>query len=235
MVAVVSGAMPGAAALAADAALRGGAGYVLLAGGEPGLARPHALVRRSGDPAPMLADKRIGAVVIGPGLGRDGDAPRLLDAALAAGHPLVIDADALLLLSEGRLERLAKGPPALLTPHEGEFFRLFGEIAGSKIDRAREAAGRAGAVVLLKGADSVVAAPDGRAAIAPPGSSWLATAGTGDVLSGIAGALLAHGLAPFEAGCAAVWLHGAAAAAVGPGLIADDLAGHLPAIIAACA
>jgi len=235
MVAVVSGAMPGAAELAAEAALRGGAGYVLLAGGEPGVARPLALVRRSGDVAAMLGDARIGAIVIGPGLGRDDNGHRLLAAAFATGRRLVIDADALVLLGEEGLSRLGQGRAAVLTPHEGEFAKLFGEGDGSKLDRARDAARRAGAVVLLKGADTVVAAPDGRAAIAPPASAWLATAGTGDVLAGITGAMLSRGLEPFDAACAAVWLHGAAARAAGPGLIADDLAQHLPAILAACA
>jgi len=234
MVAVVAGAMPGAAELSAEAALRGGAGYVLVAGAEPSLARPHALVRRGGDAAAMLGDPRIGAIVIGPGLGRDAVGDELLDAALAAGQPLVIDADALVLLGTDP-SRLRDAPPAILTPHEGEFAKLFGTLSGSRLDRARDAAALSGAVVLLKGADSIVAAPDGRAAIAPPSSSWLATAGTGDVLSGIAGAMLARDLDPFDAACAAVWLHGAAARAAGPGLIADDLARHLPAILAGCA
>jgi len=234
MVAVVAGAMSGAAELAAEAALRGGAGYVLLAGGDPAPRRPHAVVRREGDAAAMLGDHRIGAIVIGPGLGRDEVADDRLDAALATGQPLVIDADALVLLGDDP-SRLADAPPTILTPHEGEFARLFGDLSGSRLDRARDAASLSGAVVLLKGADTVVAAPDGRAAIAPPGSSWLATAGTGDVLAGIAGAMLARDLEPFEAACAAVWLHGAAARAAGPGLIADDLAHHLPAILASCA
>jgi hydroxyethylthiazole kinase-like uncharacterized protein yjeF len=233
MVAVVAGAMPGAAELSAEAALRSGAGYVLLAGADPTPVPPHALVRRAGDAAAMLSDPRIGAIVIGPGLGRDAVGDELLDAALAAGQPLVIDADALVLLGDDP-SRLGDAPPAILTPHEGEFARLFAALSGSRLDRARDAAALSGAVVLLKGADSIVAAPDGRAAIAAPGSSWLATAGTGDVLSGIAAAMLARDLEPFEAACAAVWLHGAAARAAGPGLIADDLAQHLPAILAGC-
>jgi hydroxyethylthiazole kinase-like uncharacterized protein yjeF len=233
MVAVLSGAMPGAAELAAEAALRGGAGYVLLAGGEPGIARPLALVRRSGDAATLLDDSRIGAVVIGPGLGREDAGRRLLGAALDSGHPLVIDADALVLLG-AEPARLRGAAPAILTPHEGEFARLFGTLSGSRLHRAHDAAALCGAVVVLKGPDTIVAAPDGRAAIAPPASPWLATAGTGDVLSGITGAMLSRGLDPFDAACAAVWLHGAAARAAGPGLIADDLAQHLPAVLAAC-
>jgi hydroxyethylthiazole kinase-like uncharacterized protein yjeF len=234
MVAVVVGAMPGAAELTAEAALRAGAGYVLLAGADSAAGRPHALVRRAGDAAAMLGDPRVGAIVIGPGLGRDADGEDLLDAALDAGQPLVLDADALVLLGADPA-RLRDAPPAILTPHEGEFARLFGTLTGSRLDRARDAASLSGAVVLLKGSDTVVAAPDGRAAIAPPGSAWLATAGTGDVLAGIAGAMLARDLEPFEAACAAVWLHGAAARAAGPGLIADDLARCLPAILAGCA
>ena len=234
MVAVVAGAMSGAAELAAEAALRGGAGYVLLAGGDPAPRRPHAVVRREGDAAAMLGDHRIGAIVIGPGLGRDEAADDLLEAALEAGPPLVIDADALVLLGEDP-SRLRGASPAILTPHEGEFARLFGTLPGSRLDRALDAASLCGAIVVLKGSDTIVAAPDGRAAIAAAASPWLATAGTGDVLSGIAGAMLARDLDAFEAACAAVWLHGAAARAAGPGLIADDLAQHLPAILAGCA
>jgi hydroxyethylthiazole kinase-like uncharacterized protein yjeF len=182
-----------------------------------------------------IADPRIGAIVVGPGLGRDEAACARLEAALAASAPLVLDADALVLL-EGRAERLAAlRHTAILTPHEGEFARLFGTLAGSKVDRARAAATRSGAVVLLKGADSVVAHPDGRAAIAPPGPTWLASAGTGDVLAGIVGAMRARGLDAFDAARAALWLHGEAARLAGPALIADDLAAHLPAALAACA
>ena len=237
MVAVVAGPMQGASLLAASAAQRAGAGYVLMAGEAAG--GPAALVHRAAPDAAALAlvleDARIGAVVIGPGLGRTGEARRKLDAALGCGHPLILDADALALLGHGGLGRLRRLPqPAILTPHEGEFAGLFGAIQGSKVERVRAAAARAGAVVILKGADSVVAAPDGRAAIAPPARSWLASAGTGDVLAGIVAALRAQGLDPFEASCAALWLHGEAARAAGPALIADDLVSHLPKQIAAC-
>ena len=236
-VAVVGGPMRGAAMLAASAAQRAGAGYVLLAGeGEGGA---FALVRRAPSDSKafrdMLGDERIGALVVGPGLGRDEEARSKLDIALCAGRPLVLDADALVLLADkgpAPLQGLRQIP--LLTPHEGEFARLFGPLPGSKLDRARQAARQAQAVVLLKGADSVVARPDGRAAIAPPAPPWLASAGTGDVLAGIAGAMVARGLAPFEAAQAALWLHAEAARRAGPGLIADDLVQHLSAALAAC-
>lgn len=237
-VVIAGGLMPGAAMLAAISAQRAGAGYVALAAGIEG--GPLALVRRAAPDADALAsvleDDRIGTVVIGPGLGRDRAARRRLDAALRSGHPLVLDADALVLLADGaagRLRRLVH--TAILTPHEGEFTRLFGDLPGSKVDRARAAAAASGAVVLLKGADTVIAAPDGRAAIAPPAPSWLASAGTGDVLAGIAGAMRARGLDAFDAACAAAWLHGEAGRASGPALIADDLPGHLRSILASCA
>ncbi|ARS25918.1 carbohydrate kinase, YjeF-like protein [Sphingomonas sp. KC8] len=232
LVAVIGGTMPGAGVLAATAAQRAGAGYVVLTGA--GVSGPHALVRRGMDEA--LGDPRTGAVVVGPGLGRDAAARDQLRQALAAGHRLVIDADGLALLADGgiaHLRRLAE--PALLTPHEGEFVRLFGDLAGSKLDRARAAAARSGAIVLLKGADSVVAHPDGRVAVARTAPAWLASAGTGDVLAGIAGAMLARGLDPFTAAQAALWLHGEAAKQAGAGLIADDLADHLPAALEMCA
>lgn len=231
LVALIGGAMPGAAALSATAAARAGAGYVVLAGAGAGL--PHAIVRR--DAADALADVRTGAVVIGPGLGRDTDARRLLRGALGSGHPLVIDADALALLGRGgigHIRRLRETP--ILTPHEGEFARLFGDLPGSRIDRARAAAASTGAVVLLKGADSLVAHPDGRVAINRCAPAWLASAGTGDVLAGVIAAMRARGMDAFAAAQAGLWLHTDAAHRAGPGLIADDLARHLPASLAAC-
>ena len=230
MVAVVAGAMPGAAALAAEAAARAGAGYVLLAGEAVAGGGPAAIVRRSvslTQSYPLLADKRVGAIVVGPGLG-EGDRARA-EAAFASGRPLVIDAGAI------AMARGQSFAAAVLTPHEGEFVRVFGDLPGSKLDRARAAAGYAGAVVLLKGADSVVAAPDGRAAIAPPAPAWLATAGTGDVLAGIVAAMLARSLDPFDAACAALWLHGRAGETAGAALIADDLLAALPGLVGACA
>ena len=228
-VAVVAGAMPGAALLCATAAQRAGAGYVELIGAA-GEGVPHALVRRAWDPA-ALDDARTGALVIGPGLGRDGAARARLDAALASGRPLVIDADALTLIGRARHDRL-RG--AIVTPHWGEFVRLFGDDRRDRLTQARAAAAASGAIVLLKGADSIVAHPDGRAAIAAPSSAWLASAGTGDALAGIIGALLAAGHDPFAAAQGAVWLHDAAARRAGPLLIADDIIAALRFAARAC-
>lgn len=222
MVAVVGGAMPGAAALAVRAAAHSGAGYAVALGIARALA--DAIVARPiSDLGVLLADKRLNALVIGPGLGSDRDGA--LAQALASDVPLVVDGDGLTDFSR-------RNAPTILTPHAGEFDRLFGKRDGSKLDRTRDAARTANATIVFKGADTVIASPDGRATLAPPGSSWLSTAGTGDVLAGIAGAMLARGLDPQDAACAAVWLHGEAARRAGPVLIADDLVAHLPAAVA---
>ena len=180
--------------------------------------------------AAELEDERLAAVLVGPGLGRSVAARERLVAALRCGRPLVLDADALTLLAEG--DGAPIPPGAVLTPHEGEFVRLFGALPGSKIDRAIEAARRSGAVVIAKGADSVIAAPDGRAAVAAGASSWLSTAGTGDVLAGLVAGRLAVTGDAFRAACEAVWLHGEAARRAGAAFIADDLIRQLPAAIA---
>jgi len=229
-VVAVEGAMPGAALLAALAAQRGGAGYVTLAG--KGTGGTAALVRRDGRLRDILDDARIGAVVIGPGLGLDRAGADQLRRAMESGRPLVLDADALAILAERGLRRIAGEP--VMTPHEGEFAKLFGVLPGSKVERARAAAAASQAVVVLKGADTVVAAPDGRAAISRPASGWLASAGTGDVLAGLIAASRARGLAPFDAACAGAWLHGRAGELAGAGLIADDLIVHLPQALAEC-
>ena len=226
---VLAGDMPGASLLAALAGQRAGAGYVELLGAE-GDAAPHALVRRAwSDHA--LADERIGAMVAGPGLGRGAAARARLDAALANGRPLLLDADALTLIGKSRHNRLTGH---ILTPHWGEFVRMFGDDGQDRLSQTRAAAAASGAIVLLKGADSIVAHPDGRTAIAPLAPSWLASAGTGDVLAGIIGALLAQGQDPFQAAQTSLWLHAQAARIAGPMLIADDLIAHLPAAVAAC-
>jgi hydroxyethylthiazole kinase-like uncharacterized protein yjeF len=225
--AVIGGEMAGAASLAATAALRVGAGYVRLFGSAE-LALPLAVVRSS-DAA--WDDPRIGAVLVGPGLGRDARAAERLGKAIGSGRPLILDADALILLTE---QSEAPPPGSILTPHAGEFARMFGELAGNKVEQAREAAARTGCTIIYKGPDTVVAEPGGRAAIARPAPSWLASAGTGDVLAGMITGLCATGHEPFEAACAAVWLHGRSAELAGPVLIADDLLTSLPAAVAEC-
>ncbi len=210
----LAGEMPGAIALAASAAARAGAGYVRVSTSRPINGLPSAIVQ-AGDA--MLNDPRVGCILVGPGLG---DIPQILTLALTAPRPIVIDADAIGLVGEP--ERL-HGHDTILTPHEGEFAKLFGEIAGSKTERALEAARRSQSVIVYKGPDTLVASPDGRLGFAPPAPAWLASAGTGDVLAGMVAAMRARGLKAFEAACAAVWLHGRAAEAAGPGMIADDL------------
>lgn len=229
LVAVVGGAMPGAARLAANAAAHAGAGYVLLLGaGGGGL--PDAVVTRPADAlAEVVADRRLGALLVGPGLGADGAAP--LAAALAAAAPLVLDGDALRQVTPQAVA--GRAAPTILTPHDGEFAALFGALPGSKIDRVRAAAARADAVVIAKGADTVIAAPDGTVRIAGGASPWLSTAGTGDVLAGIVAAQLARGLAPLAAAEAAVWLHGEAARRADPAFVADALVARLPAALGA--
>ncbi len=240
---VASGVMPGAARLAAHAALRAGAGLVSVAAPADALAGlatlPAAVILRPCPNLPAFAvlagEPRVTGIVIGPGAGADGRTRRRVLAALTAGKATVIDADGLsaFAATPDRLFKALAEADAVLTPHEGEFRRLFPDIEGDKLARTRAAAARADAVVLLKGPDTVIAAPDGRAAINANAPPWLATAGSGDVLSGIIGSLLAQGLPPFEAAAAGAWLHGAAAGAHGPGLIADDLSGCLPAALAA--
>ena len=230
LVAVVGGQMAGAAALAARAAMRT-AGYVVAANLEGH--GPDALVHREW-PAIAL-DDRIGALLIGPGLGRETTARAQLDQALHTDHPLVLDADALGLLTNAELLDLhRRATPMIMTPHSGEFAALFGNESGSKIDRARAAAAKSGAVIVLKGADTVIAAPDGRIHVSVDAPGWLASAGTGDVLAGLIAGCLANGLAPFHAASAGVWLHGDAARLAGPGLIADDLPVWVPKALARC-
>jgi hydroxyethylthiazole kinase-like uncharacterized protein yjeF len=238
MVAVIEGAMPGAARLAAGAAMAGGAGYVTLAGAEP-QSRIDALVRRTiagaDDLADLLGDDRIGAVVIGPGLGRDRRAEGLLKAALASTHPLVLDGDALSLFGTNAARWLqTRHAPAWLTPHSGEFDRMFGAGVGSKIDRTLAAAADTGATIVHKGADTVIASPAGEVRVLADASPWLSTAGTGDVLAGLLGAQAAGGRKGLAAAETAVWLHARAARLAGPAFIADALIGQIPKAIAEC-
>jgi hydroxyethylthiazole kinase-like uncharacterized protein yjeF len=215
----LAGKMPGAIALSATAAARAGAGYVRVSTSRSIDNLPSAIVQTD---TAHLEDDRIGCILVGPGMG---EIPQLLTLALTAKAPKVIDADAIAQLGEP--ERL-RGQDAIVTPHEGEFRQLFGDIGGTKPERALEAARRSGAVVVYKGPDTIVASPDGRLGFAPPAPAWLASAGTGDVLSGIIASMVAQGLPAFEAGCAAVWIHGRAAELAGPHMIADDLAAAIP-------
>jgi len=223
LVHALAGIMPGAIALAAKSAARAGAGYVRVSTSKPIDGLPSSIVQI--DHAPVN-DERIGCLLVGPGLG---DVPQVLTLALTSQAPKVLDADALTHL--GDPERLRR-QDAIVTPHEGEFRKLFGEIAGTKPERAIEAARRSGAVVVYKGPDTLVAAPDGRVGFAPRAHPWLASAGTGDVLAGLIAAMRARGLAAFDAASAGVWIHGRAAQIAGPQLIADDLAEAIPAAIA---
>jgi ADP-dependent NAD(P)H-hydrate dehydratase / NAD(P)H-hydrate epimerase len=236
----------GAARLAARGALRAGAGLVTIASPRDALAVNAAAnlaimvrrVDRAAELTAMLADHRLNALVIGPGCGVGKDTRSLVLAALSGERGVVLDADALTSFVDERgvlFDALVGRAPAatILTPHEGEFSRLFRGLQGhfksdSKVERAAAAAERCGAVVVLKGPDTVVAAPDGRAAIAENAPPWLATAGSGDVLAGMATGLLAQGMPAFEAAAAAVWLHGEAGNEAGPGLIAEDLPEAMP-------
>lgn len=236
----------GAARLACAGGRRAGAGFTTLFGGEDALrvaaARETGTVLHAAEAGAPTADAIRGfgaaAAVLGPGAGTTAATRDSVTSLLEDGPPLILDADALTVFADApeRLFEALRGD-CLLTPHEGEFARIFPDLAegagaGSKIDRARAAAARAGAVVLLKGPDTVVAAPDGRAMVNTTTTPFLASAGTGDVLAGIAGGLVAQGMPVFEAGCAATWLHGRAGIILGPGLIAEDLPDVLPEILA---
>ncbi len=232
-VAAGSDAFSGAAVLAVGGALRAGAGMVRYSGPDV----PTALVRRRW-PEAVVGEGRVQAHVVGPGLGTDDAGRARLRRVLGDGLPAVVDADGLTLLA-------GSGPLAgalVLTPHAGEAARLLGaeraDVEARRLEHAREAARAYEAVVLLKGSTTVVAAPDGRVRVDPQGTPWLATAGSGDVLSGVVGALLGGGLDPFDAASAGAWLHGAAGRlasgdedgtgrAGGP-VVAEDLLDALP-------
>lgn len=230
----------GAARLSARAALRIGAGLVSVVCDETSLpvyavALQAVMTKMIKDPAAfshLLEDKRITAALIGPGAGLSNRTSDFALAALAAG-PCVLDADALTVFRKvpAALFR-ATSANTLMTPHEGEFTRLFGAIS-ERVADTQKAAKASGAVVLLKGRDTVIAAPDGRTVINRDAPPQLATAGSGDVLAGMAVGLMAQGMAAFDAACAAAWLHAQAARRFGEGLIAEDLEGELPAVIAA--
>ena len=232
--------MTGAGRLAARAALRVGAGLVTVASPREAahiyaLASPSLIVQPLDGPEDftrLLEDARLNAVLVGPGNGVSPETRNHALEALGGGRAVALDADALTVFQVNpELLFDAIDQPCVITPHEGEFARLFADLEGDKVGRARAAAERAGATVLLKGADTVIAAPDARAVVNTNAPPELATAGTGDILAGLVVGLLAQGMAEFEAACAAAWLHGAAATVVGPGLIAEDLCEALPRVL----
>jgi hydroxyethylthiazole kinase-like uncharacterized protein yjeF len=245
---VVSGGMPttGAARLAARAALRAGAGLVTIATPRDALdvnaaGSMSVMVRPVDGPSELtefLADKRRNSIVLGPGGGVGPLMREQVQAALASEAAVLLDADALTSFADEPAALVSAigqraGGGVVLTPHEGEFSRLFNKIShvsksNSKLEKVRLAAGIVGAVVVLKGPDTVIACPDRRAAIANNSPPTLATAGSGDVLAGLVAGLMAQGMPPFEAASAGVWLHGEAASEFGPGLIAEDLPDMLP-------
>lgn len=249
-VVAVSGSLSftGAARLAARGALRAGAGLVTIASPRDALlvnaATSLAIMVRAVDGAhdltTLLADTRINAVVVGPGLEVGEPTRALVLAALAGERAVVLDAGALTSFA-GQPQDLftairQRAAATVLTPHAGEFARLFGRLSGkshhpAKLELARAAAEESGAILVLKGGDTVIAAPGDRAAINANAPAWLATAGSGDVLAGMIAGLLAQGMAGFPAAAAAVWLHGEAGQAVGPGLISEDLPEALPRVL----
>ena len=241
--AVVAGgtSMVGAGRLACWAARRSGAGLVTVASSPDALPQyaadaPGLLTmpfRTSDEFAEILDDPRKNAVLIGPGGGVSRTTHDIVLAAAALGKTLVLDADALTVFEAAPTElfEALADVSCVMAPHEGEFSRLF-KMTGDKLSRARKAAAQSGVIVLLKGADTVIAAPDGRAAInfnAPPS---LATAGAGDVLSGTILGLMAQGMPAFEASCAAAWISGDVATVFGPGLVAEDIFQGIPASLA---
>jgi NAD(P)H-hydrate epimerase len=234
----------GAARLGARGALRAGAGLVTVASPLDAVTvnamhLTAIMLRPFEGPeglTDLLADRRRNAVLIGPGGGVSEATCRLVEAALRSQASVVLDADALTSFA-GALPRLVTAirghsGSVVITPHDGEFDRLFGSKGGSRIERAKRGAAESGAVVLLKGADTVIAEAGGRAIINTNAPPWLATAGSGDVLGGFITGLLAQGVPAFEAAAAAAWLHGAVATDFGPGLIAEDLPERLPAVLA---
>ena len=232
--------MTGAARLAARGAMRAGAGIVTLAV-PPDVtlhymsSLPHVVVRPVRDTASFIelaTERRCAAILVGPGNGLVGATRERALATLNTRKPCVLDADALSVFEHSLpLLHQALHENCVLTPHDGEFARLFTEREGGRLRRARVAARQCNATLLFKGYDTVVAHPDGRAVINANAPATLATAGAGDVLAGMLAGLLAQGMPTFEAASAAVWMHGAAASLFGPGLVADDLPELLPKVL----
>lgn len=229
----------GAAKLAARSALRIGAGLVSVACDEPSLPAYAAsfqaimtkLIASPDDFAALVGDKHVTGVLVGPGAGVNPYTKSCVLAALSEKKPTVLDADALTVFLEDRQTLFkAIASPCILTPHAGEFERLFDKIS-DHILSAQQAAQKSNAIVILKGSETVIAAPDGRTVINTKATAYLATAGTGDVLAGICLGLLTQGMEAFKAACAAVWLHAQAADEFGPGLIAEDIPDLIPRVL----
>ncbi|QTD56305.1 NAD(P)H-hydrate dehydratase [Parasphingorhabdus cellanae] len=239
LVAVVAGRMQGAAKLTGLAAQRSGAGYVKVFAGTGVSSPSHSIVVEPHENGvqlqEQLSDDRIAIIVIGPGLGRDSHAEKLLDLALDIEKPVLLDADALILLSNTGLSRLKdRSSPVIMTPHTGEFAAIFGNDKGSKIDLTRKLAANSGAIVVHKGSDSVIADPEGAVSLASLSSSWLSTAGTGDVLAGMIAARFAVEKEAFLAGKQGQWLHSRAAKLAGPAFSPEILIDHIPKALQEC-
>jgi NAD(P)H-hydrate epimerase len=235
---VVGGDMTGAGRLAAHAAQRIGAGLVTVACPQDckviySSISPSLIVQavqNAGGVSSIIADRHVKAILAGPGGGIGDALADTIRAILDSGLPAVLDADALSVLATQPELRSRLKPHHILTPHEGEFKRLF-DFEGSRIERARRAANESSATILLKGTDTIIAEPNGHIAVNSNATPWLATAGSGDTLAGFIVGLLAQGMTPFLAACTGAWMHGECARSFGPGLIADDLAGQVPAVL----
>ncbi len=232
--------MTGAARLAAQASMRMGAGLCTIAGPAQLMGiyldnAPHLLfepVENIRNFPARLSDPRRNAAVIGPGMGKEEGASEGVLETLRLKKATVLDADALTVFA-GRMDLFTDSVhnQCVLTPHEGEFSKIFPDLAGDKVACAAKAAEICSCTVLLKGAETVIAMPGREAVVNTHSSPWLATAGAGDVLAGMIGGLMAQGMQPFDAVCAAAWIHGEAGLKAGPGLVASDLIGMLPVII----
>ena len=228
MAALVAGEMPGAITLSARAALRGGAGYVKIFAQDELPNVPDDIVVHRGDPSPLLEDDRIAALLVGPGFGRNEEAKANLAWLLACDLPTVCDADALVLLDPMMLD--GRESPLVVTPHAGELDQLctnFGSVGLDRLEQVRELAEDVEGIVIAKGPDTMIAAPGRPAVLMPPASSWLSTAGTGDVLAGLVASRLATGADPLEAAQQACWLHSDAARLAGQAFGAGNLVDYI--------
>lgn len=239
LVVIVAGKMKGAAQLAALAAQKSGAGYVKIFAHGACATPNNSIVVESFDDTEqlkqMLTDRRISAVVLGPGLGRDKSAEHILETVVDIPKPLVLDADALMLLGEGMVRAVgARASPTVATPHSGEFAEMYANDAESRFERVRKLARESYSTILLKGSDTVIANSDGHASLVAKNCPWLSTAGTGDVLSGIIATRLCADIEPMRAAGQAQWLHTRAAQLAGPAFSPEQLVDHIPAAVQEC-